>query len=341
MNPLFEIIARSHGIILPDVKDLMPSGFANDWTLAMDAQPGLITVTNSGIPAFLANYLDPKVIQVLTTPNKAAEIVGEVKRGIWTTRTATFSMVESAGEVSTYGDWNNNGNTSVNTQFPQRQSYHYQTITQWGEKQLDEAELARIDYASRLNIASAIILDKFQNQTYFYGVGGLQNYGLLNDPALSAALTPVTKAASGTGWANATGNEILTDVQSLYAQIASVQTNGLVNRSDKFVLAMSPISEVYLLNTNSFGISAEDLIKKAFPNLRVISAPQYTNAGVNTAQLYTEEIDGQEVAYCAFTEKMRAHAIIRDLSSFKQKKSQGTWGSIIFLPAGISQMTGI
>lgn len=341
-NQFFQRIERSHGIILPDVVDFLPQGYAMDWTMAMDAQPQLITVSNAGIPSYLANYLDPKVIEVLTTPNKAAEIMGEVKKGNWTTRTTTFSMVESAGEVSTYGDWNNNGTTSVNTQFPERQSYHYQTITQWGEKQLEEADLARIDYASRLNIASAINLDKFQNNSYFFGIGGLQNYGLLNDPSLSPALTPVVKAATGTGWALATANEIFTDIQSLYAQLANTQTNGLITRSDKFKLSLSPGSEVYLLNTNSFGISVEDLIKKAFPRLSVVSAPQYTSAaGLNTAQLICEEVDGQEVGYCAFTEKMRAHAIIRDLSAFKQKKSQGTWGAIIFLPLAVASMVGI
>ena len=341
-NPFFQRIERSHGIILPDVVDFLPSGFAQDWTMALDAQPQLVTVSNAGIPAFLANYMDPKVIEVLTTPNKAAEIMGEVKKGTWTTRTTTFSMVESVGETSTYGDYNNNGSTNVNTEFPERQSYHYQTVTQWGEKQLEEADLAKIDYASRLNIASAIILDKFQNNSYFFGIGGLQCYGIINDPSLSAALTPVVKVAGGTGWAAATANEIFTDIQSMYAQLAAAQTLGVITRADKFILALSPASEVYLLNTNSFGISVEDLIKKAFPRMRVVSAPQYTSAaGVNTAQLMVEEIDGQEVGYCAFTEKMRAHAIIRDLSAFKQKKSQGTWGAIIFLPVGIAQMMGI
>jgi hypothetical protein len=205
-----------------------------------------------------------------------------------------------------------------------------------------EAGAARIDWVNRLNVNSAMVLNKFQNQTYFYGVAGLQLYGLINDPSLSAALTPVTKAATGTSWSNATANEIFTDIQSLFKQIASVQTVGLVDRMANMVLALSPASEVYLLNTNSFGIAVMDLVKKAFPNLRVISAPQYTTAaGVETAQLIVSNVDGQEVGYVAFTEKMRAHPVVQDISSIKQKKSQGTWGAIIFLPAAIATMSGI
>lgn len=336
-------LERSHGISFPGDMQLLPplpDGMSYD-SMGLDAQPTMITVSSSGIPWFLANYMDPKVITVLVTPNKAAQILGETKKGDWTTRTTTFSMVESVGETSAYGDYSNNGVVNANVQFPERQSFHYQTITIWGEKQLAEAGLAKIDWTSRLNIASAMVLDKFQNNTYFYGVSGLQCYGLLNDPSLSTALVPGTKAATGTSWSVATANEVFTDIQSMYQQIASVQTNGLIDRTQNMVLALPPASEVYLLNTNSFGISVTDLVKKAFPNIRVVSAPQYANAGVNTAQLICTEIDGQDVGTVAFTEKMRAHPIILDLSSFKQKKSQGTWGAILFLPAAIAQMSGI
>lgn len=341
MNAILQRLKRTHGI---DFSAAIRSGMAMDFmpddVMAFDAQPALITVSSTGIPAFLSNYIDPKVIQVLTTPNKAAQILGETKKGEWVTRTMTFPMVESTGETSSYGDWSNQGAVSANVQFPQRQSYHYQTITQWGEKQLAEAGLAKIDWASRLNIASAIVLDKFQNNTYFYGVGGLQNYGLLNDPALSAAIVPVTKAATGTTWAVATANEVYSDFQSLFAKLVT-QSNGLVMMDTKMVLALSPASAVFLTNTNSFGVNVGDLLKKNYPNIRIEVAPQYTNLGINTVQLIAEEVDGQETGYCAFTEKMRAHPIVLDVSSFKQKKSQGTWGAVIFLPFAIAQMVGV
>ena len=33
------------------------------------------------------------------------------------------------------------------------------------------------------------------NKTYFFGVGGLQNWGLLTDPSLSAAISPAHRGA--------------------------------------------------------------------------------------------------------------------------------------------------
>jgi hypothetical protein len=340
----FALLERSHGIHLPDVQGWIKPDIAHDMTLAMDAQPPLVSVSNSGIPAFLANYMDPKVVTVLVTPNKAAEILGESQKGNWVTRTMTFAMVESTGETSSYGDWNNNGSTGANVQFPVRQSYSFQTITQWGEKQLAEAGLAKIDWSQRLNIASAMVLDKFMNNSYFFGIGGLQNYGLLNDPSLSAAVVPTTKV-SGPTWATGTPNEIYADIQKLFStlvtQTGGIISGGLVDQNTKMVLATTPAVAVYLSNKNSFGLSVYDMMKGTFPNIRFVTAPQYAVTGGNLVQLIAEEIEGQETGYMAFTEKMRAHPIIVDMSAFKQKKSSGTWGAIVFMPIAISQMLGV
>jgi hypothetical protein len=54
-----------------------------------------------------------------------------------------------------------------------------------------------------------------------------------------------------------------------------------------------------------------------------------------------DEYEGQRTWDCAFTEKMRAHPIILGLSSFKQKKSAGTWGTIVFRPMFVGGMIGL
>jgi hypothetical protein len=339
----FDQLERTFGIVLPEVLDYTTA------LIAMDAQPTLVTTPNAGIPAWLANYIDPEFIQVLVTPNKAAVILGEAKKGDWTTMTATFPVIESTGEVSSYGDYNENGSVSANADFPQRQSYHYQTMTQWGERQLEMSSLAKIDYVARVNIASAIVLDKFQNNTYFYGVAGLQNYGLLNDPRLSPSLTPGAKVfnanASGpwitNGSVTATANEIYTDIQTLFNELV-LQSGGLIEMDARMTLAMAPSSSVALTTTNIYNVNVSDMLKKNFPNLKVETAVQYQNStGGNLMQLIAESIEGQKTGYCAFTEKMRAHGIVRETSSYKQKKSQGTWGTVIFQPFAIASMMGV
>lgn len=328
---------NAHGIVLPQASGLLEQA---DYALAMDAQSPLITVQNAGIPAYLTNYLDPELVRVLVTPMKAAEIIGENRKGDWTTKTAMFKMAESTGEVTSYGDFSENGSTQTNYQFVNRQSYLFQTMTQWGALELDVAGQAQLNYAADMNTASALTLAKFLNRTYFLGVSGLANYGLLNDPSLPAPISPATKTAGGVLWANATAAEIFTDVQALYAQLV-VQTQGLITREDPLTLALSPQIEANLVKTNIYNVNVSDQLKKNFPNLTVISAVQYATGGGQLVQLIATKIDGSDTAYCAFNEKMRAHPVIVTASGWKQKKTSGTWGAIIRYPLAIAGLLGV
>jgi hypothetical protein len=176
----------------------------------------------------------------------AASIFREIKKGDWTAQTACFPTVEHTGEVSSYGDCSENGSAGANANWPQRQSYLFQTIVEYGELELDRAGLAKIGWVSEQNGAAALALNKYSNLTYFFGVQGLQNYGLLNDPNLTASLTPAPKAAGGNAWVVngvivATANEIYNDILSLFLQLTS-QTVGLIDKKSPMKLCMSPDS---------------------------------------------------------------------------------------------------
>lgn len=348
MDPILLALAQRAGVHFMGVGDvqLQADNAANSLRmahdgLACDAQPALISTSNSGIPAYLSTYVSPKLIEVLVSPMKAAEIVGsEIKNGDWTTETAAFPMVESTGETSAYGDYSENGVAGANASFPQRQSFHYQVMTQWGERELEKMGLARIDWANRQNIASILTLNKYQNKTYFFGVSGLQLYGLLNDPSLTAAIVPTTKTAGGTTWAVATALEIYADVMKLYKQLQT-QANGLIELDTEMTLALSPTAQAGLTKTNDYNVNVFELIKTNFPNMKIKTAPEYATASGELVQLFADELEGQRTVDTAFTEKLRAHPIVVGSSSFKQKKSQGTWGTIIYRPFLIAQMLGV
>jgi len=303
--------------------------------VAFDAQPELVTVANAGIPAFLSNVLDPAVIEVLLSPMKAAEIAGETKKGDWLSTVATFIVVEPDGEVSAYGDYSNAGNADFNSNFPQRQSFHYQTFTRWGEKEVATIGLAGIDAASRKNAASALVLNKFQNRSYFFGIAGLQNYGLLNDPNLLAPIVPAVN------WDAATADQVYASALELYKQLIR-QANGVldIDEDTPMTMALSPTNGTNLRKTNQFGLNVYKLLAENFSNLRIKTAPEYSTASGELVQLFVDEFEGQETLTAAFTEKMRAHAMVVGSSSFSQKKSQGTWGTIIFRPVLVAQMLG-
>lgn len=345
---------REFGIAFDGATDLLKPEYKSNFDLAMDAQPGLVTAGNSGIPQFLTTFVDPDILRILTAKNKAAEILGEVRKGSFVDRTAVFPIVEPTGQVASYGDFNTDGHAGANMNFPVREAYNYQIIIEYGELEMEQAGKAKIGWANELKQAGIIALNKFQNLTYFYGVSGLQNYGLLNDPNLSTALTPATKAAGGTTWVNgtvinATANEIYADIQSLYIKLVN-QTSGNVDQDTPMVLALSPKSAMALTTTNSFNVNVHDLLKKNFPKLEIITAVQYGalttanpqgSAAGEIVQLIAKQVEGQDTGYCAFNEKLRGSAVIRDLSSFKQKMVQGTWGAVIRQPFAIAQMLGV
>jgi hypothetical protein len=322
--------------------------------LAMDAQPQLVTVASSGIPAYLTYFMDPDILRVLTAKNQAAEIFGEKQKGDWTSSAMLFPVVERTYEVSSYGDYNNNGRAGINMNFPERQPYLYQTICEYGDLEIERAGLAKIGFVAEQREAAIDGLNKFQNLTYFKGVAGLANYGALNDPALYPAIAPIPKANGGITWLNGTApnasaNEVLEDIQQLVTQAIN-QSSGQIDVRSEFVLGMSPKSEMAMTFTNSFNVNVSDLIRKNFPGLRVQTAIQY---GALTAQnpqgsalgeivqLWAPRAAGQDAGYTSFNMKLKSGRIIPDMSSFKQKLSQGTNGFILREPFAMSQLIGV
>jgi hypothetical protein len=344
------------GIILPGVQRYLTEDEKRTSRIAMDALPGPASLDpNSAIPAMLATTIDPEIIRILFSPLEFGSILGERQAGSWVDDVRVFPVIESTGEVSSYGDFANSGMVGVNFNYPAFQSYLFQDIVKYGDREIDRVGLIKVNLVSELGMASAQLLNTYQNLTYAFGVQGLQNYGIMNNPFLSAYLTPAVKAAGGTGWfsgntPNATANEVYNDVIAVVTGLVG-QTNGTLNTKSAMTLAMSPQSEVAMTFTNSFGVSVADLMKKGYPNITVKTAPQYgvqssTNpqgysTGGNVMQLIPDKIQGQTIAYCAYNEKLRKHRLISELSSFEQKQTSGSWGTILRAPVAVKGMLGI
>lgn len=346
-NPILARAERFGGVIFPDDMTLL----TEDLKLAMDAQPALATTLNAGIPAILTTFIDPDILEIMVAPMMAAVILGEAKKGDWTSQTAMFPIVERTGFVSSYDDYGQDGMAGSNTQFPQRQHYRFQTNLNYGDLEVEKMGLTKINWIAQLQKAAALALRKFENYCYFKGVAGLQNYGLLNDPALTSTLSPGTKVAgNGNVWIyngqlnNASDPnfalEVYADIQSMWIQLVK-QTNGLVNAMTPITLAMHPTSALALTATNTYNVNVYDLLRKNFPNIRFEVAVEYSTAAGYLVQMICPELEGQRTAYCAFSEKMRSHRIIPRASSFEQKKSGGVWGTVIRQPYNIVGLLGV
>lgn len=343
------------GINLDEVRGYLPKPWKTNYELAMDSAPALTTTTaNSAIPSFLTTYMDPTVIETLFAPLVAAEILGERKEGNWVQDTVVFLQVERTGEVTSYGDYSENGLAGANTNFPQRQNYIFQTVVQYGDRELERAGLAKLNWAAEQNKAAAWALNNFQNLSYCYGIGNLQNFGIINAPGLSAPLTPALKAAGGNAWivnnvVVATANEIYDDILSMFIELVN-QSAGTIKMDTPMVLALSPVSQAALAQVNSFNVDVSDLLKKNFPKIRIQPIIQFQakstsnpqgNLGGNLVQLIAENVEGQKTGFCAFSEKMKTMPLIRAMSSYRQKMYAGTWGTVVWQPFAFAQLLGV
>lgn len=307
--------------------------------MALDApaQSQTITTGNVGIPWFLANVIDPRIISILVAPMMAEVIVGSRQVGDWASATVMMVTAEATGETSAYGDYSASGSSNVNVNYPQRQNYVFQSHLQYGDRELARAALGKIDWAAEQQRSNALILQKALNYQFMYGVSGLQNYGLLNAPTLPASLTPTYSWLTN---ASATANTIYQDVVRLWIQL-NQQSQGVVTQKDKLVLAMSPpqagtLSQVTQYNTNSVAM----LLKQNFPNLRIETAPEYATATGQLVQLIAEEIDGVKTAECVFSSKLMAHRMVIDTSSVRQKRSSSGFGVVWYRPVFVASMLG-
>lgn len=325
----FHALAHDAGIIFGTGQAPRQLDAAVRRAIAQDAD--LLTDPNAGILSMFTTYVDPRVIEVAVEPMKAAQIFGETKKGSWIDTNLQFPIAESTGEVSSYDDFSNNGMAGTNVNWEDRQPYHYQTIVEVGEREVERAGAAKLDWVARKQIAAALVLNKFQNKSYFYGIDGLKNYGLLNDPSLSPSLP-------GGAWDSLPAEDVFASIQgALYGRLIS-QTQGLVDRDTRMKLILSPTNEVNLLKTNQYNVNVVDQLKKNFPNLDIETAPEMSTPAGELVYLVVEEYEGVRTIEPTFTEKMRVHPMVLNLSSWKQKRSQGTVGTIIYRPLMVASL---
>lgn len=329
MSLNFHNLQNKAGVVFMDgmPQALTPQVMAN---IAMDAQAVAITNPSAGVPSLFTTYVDPKVIEVLLTPTPLADAFGEVKKGSWTDQTIMFALAESDGEVASYGDFNENGMANTNVNYPERNPYHYQSIIRVGDREAAIAGAANLNWTERKQIASVTALNRFQNRSYIFGISGLKNYGLINDPSLLPSITD-------TAWGAKDAQGIFDAVQKLYAQLVK-QADGLVARDTPMTLVLPPTLEANFTKTNMYNVNVSDQLTKNFPNLKFVVVPEYATDAGNQMQLIADSYDGQPTVELSFTEKLRVFPIDRHKSGFDQKRMQGTNGAIVYRPLLIAGM---
>ena len=322
-----------------DLNQYKMVGDLEEGVMAMDA--ALLTSPNAGVPVELLTYFDNRAIKILTAKRTATEIFNEVKKGDRTTVMAKFRQLEDTGFTQPYSDFSDNGKADVNYNYPNRENYLFETTIQYGELEEEMAARAKANLVADKQQSAANIIAIDTNRFYFNGVSGLENYGILNQPNLPVAITAANGAAGTPQWSTKTGTEIYNDVVAMFSDISS-RAQGHISMISPMKLVVGPTSNAQLNKLNAFGTeSVLAVIKRSFPNLEVVVAPEYDDATKKVQLIVTDAGDGIPTGECAFSEKFHAHRIVPGLSHYRQKASAGVYGAIVYRPLFISTMTSI
>ena len=189
--------------------------------------------------------------------------------------------------------------------------------------------------------AAARVIDVDANKFYLYGVSGKAIYGLLNDPNLNSAVTPITVGGQ-TVWSAKGANDIYNDILKLWADMKT-KSGGNIDEDTELVLAVSPDSRSEMGKINTLGLSVVQMLKNLFNDkLEIVDLPElYNILSGSTIVLAAKKVFENPTAQLAFGEKYRAHPVVRKTSSFEQKISASTYGCILYYPFAVGTMTGV
>ena len=346
--------AKEKGISAPYARDFMAFDSVNGHDqinfkrtaqkMAMDAA---ITSNNVGLPAALYQYLSPEIVPILFAPNNATKLAVEAKYGDFTTEYMQFPVEEVVGSVQPYSDYNSDVSTDLNFNFPVRENFRFQTAIKFGDLEAEKAAVAKIQLAARKQRAAAVVLAMDSNRFYLFGVQGKKNFGLLNDPNLNNAISPITDSNNNTTWATKTAaapsesaNIVFADINKLVASL-STTAGGHFDSNSSMVLGISNAMAPYLDRANTYGVTARQLIKQTYPNMEIVQIPELSTISGEELYLSMVEVDGIAVAETAYSEKYRLGRLVPFPTFFEQKAAAATYGGVIKQPAFIATMTGI
>ncbi len=306
--------------------------------IALDTN--LITQANVTVPSALLGYWDPKAIEILTKKRSARDMFPEVKKGNFSSSQIHFRTNEVIGSTAPYSDFANNGNANLNYNFPFRDVYRFQTLISIGDLEAEIAGEAQIALVADKQRAATSMLDIDANRFYLLGVEGKQIFGILNDPSLPAAISPISHEGKVL-WSDKNTKEKYEDILKLFEELVS-NMGGHVNAQFPLVLALSPSLNVMLGSATDYNVSVLDMLKKYFTSLRIVVVPELLAPdGTQTVCFYPEEILGQSVGECVAPEKFRAYPPFRQESSLTQKLAASTAGAVIYHPLAFVRMTGM
>jgi hypothetical protein len=314
----------------------LKGSFAKDGKGFLDEGGAAITAANIGTPVELLTFISPDAVEVLTSPRNATKLFPEVIQGDWSTEAIKYRVEELVGNAAPYGDYSENGTSDVNNEFIKMDTFRIQTLIKCGDLESARTAQAKINLVSSKQKAAANTLNAYANRIYMFGVKGLAIYGIVNHPQLPAAISS-QNVGGNTDWADKEAGDIYDDIVKVMVSLES-QSDGHVDANSRGKFAMSPRLSGFLNKKNQWGISVKQMIKDSYPNMELVSVPEFQTGAGDYFYAFADEVLGTATGECASQVKMKTFPVIQEVSSIKQKAANMESGFRLNLPFAIARM---
>lgn len=332
------------GLDQKTVRKLMAASYA------MDALQPTVTTASIGTPVqFLQNWL-PGFVFTITGARKIDEIVGLMTTGAWEDEQVVQGVLERTGTSVPYGDYTNVPLSSWNTNFNTRTVVRFEEGMKVGNLEAARAARMQVDDSGMKRESAALALEIQRNNIGFVGFnnGANNTYGFLNDPGLPGYVTVPNGVSGSPLWSTKTFLEIAKDIRGAIVALRNASQDTIDPESVDLTLAVATIAVDWLSTTSDFGISVRDWLSKAYPRVRVVSAPQLNaaNGSANVFYLFADKVDdmstdGGRVFIQPVPSKFMVLGVQQLAKAYEEDYSNATAGVMCKRPYAVVRRSGI
>lgn len=316
----------------------------------MDALQPTVTTASIGTPVqFLQNWL-PGFVFVITAARKIDEIVGLMTTGAWEDEEIVQGLLERTGTSVPYGDYTNVPLSSWNVNFNTRTVVRFEEGMKVGNLEAARAARMRVDDSGMKRESAALALEIQRNNVGFLGfnAGANNTYGFLNDPGEPGYTIVPVGASTSTLWSTKTFLEICKDIRGAIVSLRNQSQDTIDPETVDMTLSVATDAVDWLSTTSDFGISVRDWLSKAYPRVRVVSAPQLNNAHAsdNVFYLFADKItdmstDGGRTFIQPVPTKFMVQGVQQLAKAYEEDYSNATAGVMCKRPYAMVRFYGI
>jgi hypothetical protein len=332
----------------------LPETLARDMarSYGMDSLQSLTTTASIGTPVQFLQFFLPGFVDVLQAKRKIDDLVGLQIVGAWEDQQIVQGIAERTGAPRPYSDDGNTTYSNSNPNFEVRTVQRFEQGMRVGTYESASYARMRLSVDNEKRAGAATSLDITRNAIGFYGYndGLSRTYGFLNEPELAPYVIVPTGASGQTTWDSKTVVEQIRDISTGLSSLRK-NTKELVDPDNDYItLAVSTAAREALSRTTEFGPSAStmDWLRRTYPKVRVVSAPELDNAhsNQNVFYMYADNVmdsgtDGGQTWVQMVPTRFRVLGVQQLAKAYEEVFSNATAGLLLKRPYAVVRYYGI